>query len=272
MMTTTQTMLNVSFDDKEYAKKAGAKWNPSKKSWYIETKNFIEYTKTFKQLKQDVLIEQKKEQEQKKLKDNRIYLDDDDIYMREYATRNGSGYYISYDKLKEIQNNNNGKYNNDNYFISFLCILHNKKVIELAGIKTFTYKNVFMKGNPFDDRYIRKGEEYYVANNSSIGLLEIISGGGSGRYNLKLLFNACLNNYDIIKYMTEEKVMKPYLWCSKYDSHYQQMQRDYLYQYKDEITKKLKKYFYKDVSNIINDYLIEYIKVPKITREEYEQQ
>ncbi len=44
--------------------------------------------------------------ERKKIKDNRIYLDDNDVYMREYAKWNNNGFYISYDKLMQIRNYN----------------------------------------------------------------------------------------------------------------------------------------------------------------------
>ena len=32
----------------------------------------------------------------KKVKNNRIYLDDDDVYMRDYAKWNNNGFYLSY--------------------------------------------------------------------------------------------------------------------------------------------------------------------------------
>ena len=55
----------------------------------------------------------------KKVKDNRIYLDDNDVYIREYATHNEYGYYISFDKLKQIQRENESYENDNTYYISY---------------------------------------------------------------------------------------------------------------------------------------------------------
>ena len=52
----------------------------------------------------------------KHVKDNRIYLDDNDVYMREYAKWNNNGFYISYDKLMQIRNKNYKTNNNYFYF------------------------------------------------------------------------------------------------------------------------------------------------------------
>ena len=268
-MTTTQTMLNVSYNNKEYAKQAGARWNPSKKSWYIETHKYVEYTKTYKKLIQENK-KQEQEQKQKKGQQTKIYLDDDDIYIREYAEYDEKGYYITFDKLKHIIDSNNRR--QYEYYICTICCIHVDKIINLAGVKTYKYKHIESSDKQFNNSMIPgiNGKKYYVINNRIKLLFNIITNSCSiETANLGVLFDACLRNYNVITHMTEHKIRYPYVVDNQYDI-YIDMQSKYYKIYKNEIMKKLNKYFYKDVSNIINDYLIQYIKVPEITREEYE--
>ena len=73
--------------------------------------------------------------ERKKIKDNRIYLDDNDVYIREYATHNKYGYYISFDKLKQIQRDNESYKNDNKYYISYQLLM-NRHDSELFKKKT----------------------------------------------------------------------------------------------------------------------------------------
>ena len=191
--------------------------------------------------------------EQKKLKDNRIYLDDNDVYIREYATHNKYGYYISFDKLKQIQRDNES-YKNDKYYISYQLLeyrhdnkLFLKKLNAIGGM-IFTFKNVYMKENPFDYEYIKKNSTYIVLKSGGTELFETLSGRG---YSIYTLFYACLKDYKLVEYM--EKNNK--LLCNDITKE------GYIVRYKTQIDNKLSEYFYKDVSNIITDYLLINFKI-----------
>ena len=187
-------------------------------------------------------------------RDNRIYLDDADVYMRETASigYDKIGYYISFNKLKQLQQDN---YENNKYYISTIKhTRHTAKVRSLAGVKTYKYKYVDMRKCKFYCDDIQEGAEYYVFNTNIRQLYDTMTGKS---LNTGLLFLNCLNNYDIVEFMIQGRDM------FKYDLHfhiYEMMQNKYMYRYKKEVSNKLRKYFYKDVANIINDYLINIYK------------
>ena len=197
----------------------------------------------------------------KKVKNNRIYLDDDDVYMREYAKWNNNGFYLSYDELMRIRNYNYRSNHNYYYFTPGAFTHCCNKIMSLAGMKTFKYKRVRMRDRPFFNDHIKEGNIYYVVNERIRRLFHILTFTDNNEYKLGILFDACLTNYDIIEYMTRWKkdgnnedrdIMKYY--------RYKQMELDYVDKYKENIQNALSKYFYKDVSNIINDYLIMIVK------------
>ena len=188
----------------------------------------------------------------KKVKDNRIYLDDNDVYIREYATHNKYGYYISFDKLKQIQRDNESYKNDNKYYISYQLFwnrhdneLFLKKLNAIGGM-IFTFKNVFMKENP--DEYIKKNSTYIVLRSGGTELFETLSGRG---YSIYTLFYACLKDYNLIEYI--EKNNK--LLCKDITKE------GYMVRYKKQIDDKLSEYFYKDLSNIITDYLMINFKI-----------
>jgi len=185
----------------------------------------------------------------KKVKNNRIYLDDDDVYIREYATHNKYGYYISFDKLNQIQRDNESYKNDNKYYISYQFFwnrhdneLFLKKLNAIGGM-IFTFKNVYMKENPFDCEYIQKNSTYIVLKSGGTELFETLSGRG---YSLYALFYACLKDYNLVEYI--EKNNKHL--CKDITKE------GYIVRYKTQIDDKLSDYFYKDVSNIITDYLV----------------
>lgn len=185
------------------------------------------------------------------VKDNRIYLDDNDIYIREYATHNKYGYYISFDKLKQIQRENES-YKNDKYYISLLEYRHDNKLflkkLNAIGGMIFTFKNVYMKENPFNDEYIKKNSTYIVLKSGGTELFETLSGRG---YSIYALFYACLKDYKLVEYMKKNNN----LLCNDITKE------GYIVRYKTQINNKLSEYFYKDVSNIITDYLLINFKI-----------
>lgn len=197
-----------------------------------------------------------------KVKNNRIYLDDNDVYMREYAKWNKNGYYLSYDELMRIRNYNYRTNNNYWYFSPGAFTCFSDKIISLAGIKSYKYKRVRMRNKPFNNHHIKEGNTYYVVNERIRRLFHILTLTDNNEYKLGILFDACLTNYDIIEYMTRWKdgntnnedrnIMKYY--------RYREMQDTYVDKYKECVTKRLYNHFYKDVCNIINDYLIMLVK------------
>ncbi len=145
----------------------------------------------------------------KKVKDNRIYLDDNDVYIREYATHNKYGYYISFDKLKQIQRENESYKNDNKYYISYQLLMNRhdntlflKKLNAIGGM-IFTFKNVYMKENPFNDEYFKKNSTYIVLKSGGTELFETLSGRG---YSINVLFYACLKDYKLIEYI-EKKII-----------------------------------------------------------------
>ena len=199
----------------------------------------------------------------KKVKNNRIYLDDNDVYMREYAKWNKNGYYLSYDELMRIRNYNYRTNNNYWYFSPGAFTCFSDKIISLAGIKSYKYKRVRMRNKPFNNHHIKEGNTYYVVNERIRRLFHILTLTDNNEYKLGILFDACLTNYDIIEYMTRWKkdgnnnnkdrdIVRYY--------RYKEMELNYVFKYKEDIENKLSKYFYKDVANIINDYLINIYK------------
>jgi hypothetical protein len=185
----------------------------------------------------------------KKVKNNRIYLDDDDVYIREYATHNKYGYYISFDKLNQIQRDNESYKNDNKYYISYQFFwnrhdneLFLKKLNAIGGM-IFTFKNVYMKENPFDCEYIKKNSTYIVLKSGGTELFETLSGRG---YSIYALFYACLTDYNLVEYI--EKNNKQL--CKDITKE------GYMVMYKTKIDDKLSEYFYKDVSNMITDYLM----------------
>ena len=185
----------------------------------------------------------------KKVKNNRIYLDDDDVYIREYATHNKYGYYISFDKLNQIQRDNESYKNDNKYYISYQFFwnrhdneLFLKKLNAIGGM-IFTFKNVYMKENPFDCEYIKKNSTYIVLKSGGTELFETLSGRG---YSIYALFYACLTDYNLVEYI--EKNNKQL--CKDITKE------GYMVMYKTKIVDKLSEYFYKDVSNMITDYLM----------------
>jgi hypothetical protein len=187
--------------------------------------------------------------EHKNVKDNRIYLDDNDIYIREYETHNKYGYYISFDKLNQIQRDNESYKNDNKYYISYQFFwnrhdneLFLKKLNAIGGM-IFTFKNVYMKENPFDCEYIKKNSTYIVLKSGGTELFETLSGRG---YSIYALFYACLTDYNLVEYI--EKNNKQL--CKDITKE------GYMVMYKTKIDDKLSEYFYKDVSNMITDYLV----------------
>ena len=199
----------------------------------------------------------------KKVKNNRIYLDDDDVYMRDYAKWNNNGFYLSYDVLMRIRDYNYRTNNNHYYLSPGAFTRYGDKLISLAGIKTYKYKRVRMRGRPFNNHHIVEGNKYYVVNEPIRRLFHILTLTDNNQYSLGYLFDACLSNYDVIEYMTYYKNKNnEYISdeCIVRYNRYKEMQSFYVSGYKLSISMELSKYFYKDVSNIINDYLIQYIK------------
>lgn len=187
-----------------------------------------------------------------KERNNRIYLDDDDVYMREYASYDNIGFYLSFNELKQLERDN---YENNKYYISTIHYSkHTAKVRSLAGVKTYKYKFIDMRQCKFYCGEILEGREYNVFNTNIRQLYDTMTGKS---LNTGLLFLNCLNNYDIVEYMIYGKD------TFKHDLHfhiYEMMQNKYMYKYKRDVANKLSKYFYKDLSNIINDYLIMIVK------------
>lgn len=199
----------------------------------------------------------------KKVKNNRIYLDDDDVYMRDYAKWNKNGFYLSYEVLIRIRDYNS-KANNNRYYFSPGGYTHCcNKIMSLAGMKTFKYKRVRMRGRPFFNDHVFEGNKYYVINEPIRRLFHILDNTDNNQYSMSLLFNACLSNYDITEYMTYYKNKNPEYasdHCIVRYYRYKQMELDYVDKYKENIQNALSNHFYKDVSNIINDYLIKIVK------------
>ena len=71
----------------------------------------------------------------------------------------------------------------------------------------FTFKNIYMKENPFNDEYIKKNSTYIVLKSGGTELFETLSGRG---YSIYTLFYACLKDYNLIEYI--EKIINS---CAK---------------------------------------------------------
>ena len=159
----------------------------------------------------------------------------------------GDDILISFDKLKQIQRDNESYENDNKYYISYQLFwnrhdneLFLKKLNAIGGM-IFTFKNVFMKENP--DEYIKKNSTYIVLKSGGTELFETLSGRG---YSIYALFYACLKDYQLIEYIENNNK----LLCKDISKE------GYDIRYKKQIYDKLNEYFYKDVSNIITDYLI----------------
>ena len=72
-----------------------------------------------------------------------------------------------------------------------------KKLNAIGGM-IFTFKNVYMKENPFDYEYIKKNSTYIVLKSGGTELFETLSGRG---YSIYALFYACLKDYQLIEYI-----------------------------------------------------------------------
>jgi len=177
----------------------------------------------------------------------RHYLDTNDTYMREYAIEDKRfGYYITDDIIRRIQNENekNGKY----YITTH--VLKNYDLHEMIGSKIFKYTATTYN----DNRYI-------VVNWTLMILYHTLTGyyGRCGKYDegfLKLVFNACLSNYGVVDYLTKDKIEFPIAHCRKFNIYRDMLNYNSQSQYERRISRRLKKYLYKDVSNIIIQYIL----------------
>lgn len=179
---------------------------------------------------------------------SRLYLDTNDTYMREYAIEDKIyGYYITDDIIIRIENENrrNGKY----YITTH--ILQNYDLHEMIGSKIFKYNATPYNATPYNDY------RYIVVNCTLMTLFHTLT--GYGKYDegcLKLVFNACLSNYGVVDYLTKRKIEFPRVYCQRFNLYRDMLNYNSQSQYERRISRRLKKYLYKDVSNIIIQYIL----------------
>lgn len=224
MTNPTKSIVPVIYADREYAKQLGAKWNPNEKIWTVQNMKVFDFMNKLKELKRDT---------NDKERFISIYKHDDEMYKH---TKNGM--ITEYDNriLKET---------GQPYIIERLDIIYPKaEFLEFSGV----YKVV----------HSLKNLRYYVGTSHQADI--ILSLMHHDHLNSKnIIYNACLNNNDIIEYYRRNKELhikegKDNRYCIDYQWFIEIERKLNYYQYKG--LDKLKKHFIKDVSNIIMDYVI----------------
>ena len=224
MTNPTATILDIRFEDKEYAKELGAKWNPTIKKWTIQNMKAFDFMNKLRELKRNT---------NEKKRFISIYKHDDEMYKH---TKNGMITEYENRILKET---------GQPYIIQRLDIIYPKdEFLEFSGV----YKVV----HPL------KNLRYYVGTQQQADIiLSLVH--HDHLHSKKIIYNACLNNNDIIKYYIRNKELhikegKDRRYCSDYEWFTDIEMK--LHHYKYDVLKRLNKYFINDISNTIMDYLI----------------